>query len=151
MVNVSAVGRSLTINTASAAGRQQFGSARSLQLHLASRNGRTQVRIYEDLTNSAGQWFIGLGVGAGVGTSALVGGLAGGLTHSGPIVVGAIGMWIATVFSTCRAIFGRTVRKRDLELQDILRRVIARAEQVLVDRRAVNRVDEATRARLPRG
>ena len=151
MVNVSAVGRSLTINTASAAGRQNFGPVRSLQLHLASRHGRTQVRIYEDLTTAAGQWFVGLGVGAGTGLSALIGGLTAATTHSPPLVVGMIALWLGTVFGTCRAIYGRTVRKRDAEMQDILRRVIARAEQVLDERRAAKRLGDASRPLLPRG
>jgi hypothetical protein len=65
IVNVSAVGRSMTVNTAIAAGRQA-GQQRAFQLTLTSRNGRTQVRTYEDLTNVAMGWFMGLGVGRGV-------------------------------------------------------------------------------------
>ncbi len=139
MVNVSSVGRTLTINTANAAGRQ-MGTVRALQLHLASRNGRTQVRIYEDLTNTAGQWFLGLGLGAGTGLSAVVGGLTAGATHSPPLVIGAVVAWLGTVYSSCRAIFGRTVRQRDAQLQDILRRVIGRAEQILEEKEGLKRL-----------
>ena len=140
MVNVSAVGRSLTVNTGSAAGRQNFGSVRSLQLHLSSRNGRTQVRIYEDLTQTAGQWFVGLGVGAGVGFSALIGGLTAAATQSPPLVIGMIGLWVGVVYSSCRAIYGRASRTRDAELQDILRRVIGRAEQLLEEKEGPKRL-----------
>ena len=137
MVNVSSVGRSLTINTANSSGRQM---GRALQMHLSSRNGRTQVRIYEDLTNTAVQWFVGLGVGAGTGLSALVGGLTAAATHSPPLVIGAVLMWIGTVYSSCRAIFGRSVRQRDAQLQDILRRVIGRAEQILEEKEGLKRL-----------
>ncbi|MBL0169786.1 MAG: serine/threonine protein kinase [Gemmatimonadaceae bacterium] len=140
MVTVSAVGRSLTINTTHAGGRQ-MGSVRALQLHLTSRNGRTQVRVYEDLGNTAGQWFAGLGIGLGTGVSAMVGGLAANATHSPPVVIGAVVLWIGTVYSTCRAIFGRTVRKRDTQLRDILRRVIARAEQILEEKAGPKRLE----------
>ncbi|MEQ1693821.1 MAG: hypothetical protein ABMA00_21210, partial [Gemmatimonas sp.] len=149
MVNVNAVGRSLTINTASNAAGKGFGTMRALQLHLASRNGRTQVRVYEDLTNSAGQWFAGLGIGLGTGVSAMVGGAAGAATHSPLIVVGAIALWIGSVYGACRTMFGRTVRKRDDQLQEILRRVIGRAEQILEERQSPRRLEGASRPRLP--
>lgn len=139
MVSVSAVGRSLTINTANAVGTQS--GARSLQLHLASRNGRTQARIYEDLQMTAIQWFMGLGVGAGTGLSALVGGITAAVTHNPPVVIGAIALCIGTLYGSCRAIYGRTVRKRDAHLQDIMRRVVGRAEQILDEKQAPKRLD----------
>lgn len=139
MVNVSAVGRTLTINTSIAQGRQ-MGKVRALQLHLASRNGRTQVRIYEDLTNTATQWFGGLLPGLGLGFGALVGGLTSNATHSPPIVVAAIATWVATIYFAARKIYGRSARTRDAQLRDILKRVVGRAQELIEEQREPRRL-----------
>ncbi len=146
IVNVSAVGRSMTVNTAIAAGRQA-GQQRAFQLTLTSRNGRTQVRTYEDLTNVAMGWFMGLGVGAGTGMSALVGGLVANVTHSAPVVMGAIAAFLGGIYGTARYFYGRTAAKRDAQAQDVLRRVIERARQ-LQEERAAHEQLHASRSRL---
>jgi eukaryotic-like serine/threonine-protein kinase len=139
IVNVSSVGRTLTVNTAIASGRQA-GVTRALQLHLASRNGRTQARIYEDLTNTATQWFVGLGVGGGVSVSMMIGGITAALTHSPPLVVGAALSWAALSYAVARLMLGRTSRKRDAQLQDLMKRVVERARRTLDDRSAAPRI-----------
>lgn len=139
MVNVSAVGRTLTINTATSQGRQ-MGTVRALQLHLASRNGRTQVRIYEDLTNTATQWFGGLFPGLGMGLGALVGGLTANATHSPPIVIAAIAAWVVTAYFAARKIYGRSARRRDAQLRDILKRVVGRAQELIEQHREPQRL-----------
>jgi serine/threonine-protein kinase len=129
IVNVSAVGRTMTINTAIASGRQ--ANTRALQLNLTSRNGKTQVRIYEDLSNAAVQWFVGLGVGGGSAALAVAGAVVGNATNSAPLVVATVGVSLMAILGACRFMYGRSVRKRDAQLQDILRRVVAKSQQLL--------------------
>lgn len=129
IVNVSAVGRTLTINTAIASGRQ--ANTRALQLNLTSRNGKTQVRIYEDMSNAAVQWFVGLGFGGGSAILTITGGIVGGATHSAPLVMTAVGAGLVAIVGACRLIYGRSVKKRDAQLQEILRRVVAKARDLL--------------------
>ena len=132
MVNVSAVGRTLTINTSIGASRQG-GVVRAVQMNVTSRNGRTQFRIYEDLTQTAISWMVGLGVGAGTSLSALLGGIMANLTHSPPIVIGAVALMATLSFGTGRFFFMRSARKRDAQLQEVPRRVVARARTLAGD------------------
>lgn len=129
MVNVSAVGRTLTINTSIGASRQG-GVVRAVQMNVTSRNGRTQFRIYEDLSQTAVSWMVGLGVGAGTSLSALLGGMMANLTHSPPIVIGAVALMATLSFGTGRFFFVRSAKKKDAQLQEVLRRVIARARML---------------------
>ncbi len=149
IVNVSAVGRSLTVNTAIAAGRQS-GNPRAFQLTLTSRNGRTQVRSYEDLSNLAVGWFVGLGVGGGTSISALIGGIVGNVTHSPPLVLGAIALWVGVMYTGARTFFGRTSRKRGAQSEEVLRRVVERARALLDERAERERLGRARTPLLPR-
>lgn len=72
VVNVSAVVRTLTINSSIGASRQG-GVVRAVQMNVTSRNSRTQFRIYEDLSQTAVSCMVGLGVSAGTSLSALLG------------------------------------------------------------------------------
>lgn len=129
IVNVSAVGRSLTIRTAIASGRHSH--SRALQLNLTSRHGKTQVRIYEDLTNDATVWFLGLGLGGGSAVMALTGGVVGNATSSAALVVAGVAASFVAIYSACRFMYGRRVRKRDTQLQEILHRVVGKAQELL--------------------
>lgn len=129
-MNVSAVGRTLTIQIAGAPSAQP-GTVRTLQLHVASRNGRTTVRIYEHLAGVAGAWFGGILSVFGGGAGALVAGVTATATHSPAIVVGTLAAWVATVYVAARKLYGRSARKRDAELCDIFRKVVARAQDVI--------------------
>jgi eukaryotic-like serine/threonine-protein kinase len=133
LVSVSSVGRTLTINTSMTSG-QRNRSARMLQLTLASRKGLTLIRAHEDLTGSAVGWFVGLGFGGGTGALALGTGLVAAATHSPPIAIASAVAIIAGIFSAARALFGRTARKRDAEIQELLKRVVEKARTLLTDR-----------------
>lgn len=129
IVTVNAVGRTMTINTSMSVGRNAQG--RAFQLHLTLRHGRTNVRVYEDLTNVATQWFAGLGIGAGSAIFALVGAAVGTTTHSPELVIAALVPAMGSVWATCRYFYRRTVRKRDAQIREILRRVVLRAKRVM--------------------
>ena len=132
MVSASAVGRTLTVNTSGGPGRQGSGG-RAVQMNLTSRNGRTQIRIFEDLTMNAVQWMVGLGVGAGISLSIMTVGATAGITHS-PVLAASAGLAMElSLLSLGRFFFGRAARKRNEQLQEALRRVIARARTTMRD------------------
>ena len=112
---------------------RQGGVVRAVQMNVTSRNGRTQFRIYEDLSQTAVSWMVGLGVGAGTSLSALLGGMMANLTHSPPIVIGAVALMATLSFGTGRFFFMRSAKKRDAQLQEVLRRVVARARTLTAD------------------
>ncbi len=126
MVTVSAVGRTLTVNTGMTSA-QQGGSMRLVQVHVASRNGKTHVRVFENLGQVAGGLFAGLGVGGGVGVGVLVAELVGNATHSAPIIIASLLGVLGAGYAASRLLYQRTVKKRDAELRSLLQRVVQRA------------------------
>ncbi|MCA0374083.1 MAG: serine/threonine protein kinase [Gemmatimonadetes bacterium] len=125
MVTVSAVGRTLTINTV-VAGSGQGGIPRYLQITVASRNGRTQVRAFEDLGQLAGGLFGGVGLGGGVGVGAIVGALLSQGTRNGWLVLAGLLPVAAAAYSLARVWFGSSARKKREELEGLVRRIAER-------------------------
>ncbi len=143
MTTVSAVGRTLTITTGMPTGRQGV-SSRFLQVHLASRHGKTRVRVFEDLNQTALGLFLGLGMGAGLSGGMLSGGLVAGATHS-PVAALAVGLsGIAMALLLARTLLKREVRKKSTELESLLHRVVSTARRSMLMQAEENR-------RLPRG
>ena len=134
MVTVSAVGRTLTVSTAGGSGGRGPGkNPRMLQLHVSSRNGRTVVRGFEDLTNIAVGTFGGLMGGLGMGGGmAIMGSM---LAHGGGVV--AVGSWLsvlATSYGAARLIFVRSSRRKERELKETVERVVVCARRYVVRR-----------------
>jgi serine/threonine-protein kinase len=124
VVSVSAVGRTLTVNTVASSGRG--GMPRFLQVTISSRNGRTTVRAFEDLTQTAGGFMGGLGLGAGAGVGSLLSAITAGATHSPPLIIATLfGSMLAGVGAS-RLLFGRMSRKKQAELEALVRRIAAR-------------------------
>lgn len=128
LVTVSAVGRTLTITTGVPSNRNG-ATPRFIQIHLASRNGRTTVRAFEDLSQLAGGLFAGLGGGVGVGFGAMAAGLTAKFAAGPPVLAFvAIAAVVATAVGAARAIFGRLARARQDQLEKLVQRVIERAK-----------------------
>ncbi|MEP6765144.1 MAG: serine/threonine-protein kinase [Gemmatimonadaceae bacterium] len=141
MVTVSAVGRTLTVTSTATDGGGRQNRMRRMQIHLTSRNGRTTIRAFEDLTQVATAMFMGIGLGGtsilgtmsmGIIMSSTQNGRLAGLVFAG-IVISAV--------PVARLLFGRTARKREKELHDVLQRVVARAKESL---------EPVTQSKLPR-
>lgn len=126
MVTVSAVGRTLTVTTGMPTNRQG-GMPRFIQVHLASRNGRTTVRAFEDMSQLAGGLFGGLGAGVGVGGGAIMAGLIAS-SHGPPAMAfAAVAASVLSAVAAARFFFTRTAKSRQDELERLIQRVIARA------------------------
>jgi serine/threonine-protein kinase len=99
---------------------------RFLQVTISSRNGRTTVRAFEDLTQTAGGFMGGLGLGAGAGVGSLLSAITAGATHSPPLIIATLfGSMLAGVGAS-RLLFGRMSRKKQAELEALVRRIAAR-------------------------
>ncbi|MEP6835287.1 MAG: serine/threonine-protein kinase [Gemmatimonas sp.] len=131
MVTVSAVGRTLTVTAAGGGGGRNH-NPRRVQIHLTSRNGRTTISALEDLKQSALGLYMGFMLGGGFGFGFGATGAIIGATHNPVLGVAAFAGLMATAYGSARALFTRTSRKREKELYDVMRRVIARAQDSLV-------------------
>ena len=139
MVTVSAVGRTLTVTTGMPSSRQG-AMPRYVQVHMSSRNGRTQLRAFEDLSQMAGALFGGMGAGGGVGGGMLMGAIVGALTHSPPMVVAAVVGAIGAAQLGARYFFKRSSIKKSRELEALLRRLVERARRSMLSRNAQRQI-----------
>jgi serine/threonine protein kinase len=131
MVTVSAVGRTMTVTSAGGGGSRNH-SPRRVQIHISSRNGRTTVRAFEDLKNSAANLFVGISVGGGVGAGSALMGAVIAATRNPAIGFATMGATMAVGFGIARFFFTRSVKKREEELRNVLSRVVARAQELLL-------------------
>ena len=131
MVNVSAVGRTLTVTPTSIDGGGRNNRMRRMQIHLTSRNGRTTVRAFEDLSQLAAAMFMGIGFGG----SGVVGSMSIGIvmssTQNGRLAGLVLGGIAITAVTVARVLFMRTARKREKQLHDVLQRVVVRGRASL--------------------
>jgi serine/threonine-protein kinase len=129
VVQVSAVGRTLTITTASSGGGRRSSTPRFLQITVTSRNGRTTVHGFENLQQLAGAMFGGLMGGIGAGGGGMVMGMVMGATQNPAIAFPVWGATIATAYVAARALFWRKSGQRAEELQKLVQRVLAKARE----------------------
>jgi serine/threonine-protein kinase len=126
MITVSAVGRTLTATTGMPSSRRG-AMPRYVQVHVSSRNGRTRVRAFEDLSQMAGGLFAGIGVGGGVGVGMLFAGILAQVTHMPLLMIPAALGTMSVGGGVARLLFMRSSRKKQQELEALVRRVVARA------------------------
>lgn len=123
-VTVSAVGSTLTVNTAWGQNR----GMRFVQMHVQSRNKQTTLRVTENLTQLAGGLYLGLGVGGGIAGGVLTAGLMVNATHSPGLAIGSLVGVLSIAYSLSRWLYLREVKKRDAGLRALLERVVERAQ-----------------------
>ncbi|MFP5353882.1 MAG: serine/threonine-protein kinase [Gemmatimonadota bacterium] len=140
---LNTIGRSVTWTS--------FGtpaSQRKLQLTVSSRNGRTVVRGFEDLSQLMGGIFGGVigGVGGGAGTAAF--GVAMALTKGAVLIAAPAFVGVAGgAYALARGIFTTMSRRRERVLRNAVERVAQRARACIEDRRLPRTTDPR---RLPR-
>ncbi len=128
------IGRTVTWTAGSAV--TQGGVQRKLQVSVSSRNGRTVIRAFEDVSQLAGGIFGGIagGVGGGGGAASIAITLAvtkGAFLVAAPVFAGVV----AGAYGLARAIFVHTSRKRERALRTIVERVALRARECIAARR----------------
>ena len=134
IVSVSVVGTTLTVETAAMA--THGASQRKVHVRVASKNGRTTFRAFEDMEPIAAAlhmtWGIGVGVGCGILLAAWVARLAdgSGIAAILTLLVAMFGSHVAA-----RIMLLRIVRSRSRELRATLQKIITQAEESMTVRR----------------
>ncbi|MCC6772579.1 MAG: serine/threonine protein kinase [Gemmatimonadaceae bacterium] len=135
--NVNSIGRSVTW-TAYASPTSQ----RKLQLSVSTRNGRTIIRGFEDLSQMTGGIFGGITGGAGGG----IGGATFGLTMAatnGAVLIAAPAFFavVASAYGAARLIFGRMSHARERQLRSAVERVTLRVRECIEARQLPRTTD----------
>ena len=128
------IGRTVTWTAGSAV--TQGGVQRKLQVSVSSRNGRTVIRAFEDVSQLAGGIFGGIagGVGGGGGGASIAITLA--VTHGAFLVAAPVfAGFVAGAYGLARTIFVHISRKRERALRTIVERVALRARECIAARR----------------
>lgn len=143
--NVVSIGRSVTWTS-----YVSPTSQRKLQLSVSTRNGRTIVRGFEDLSQLSGGIFGGITGGAGGGIGGATFGITMGVTKGAILIAGpAFAAVVATAYGAARLIFGRMSRTREQALRRAVERVAIRVRECIAAR-AVGPGSDAERRRLGR-
>jgi len=130
MMTVSAVGRSMSITTTITSTKN--ATARPMQINVSSRNGKTNIRASEDLSQAALATYLGITLGLGMGTGmAAMGGVLIA-THNGALAVATLAGILSAFYAGARVIFTRSARKRDEELQRVVQAVALKAREYVV-------------------
>lgn len=125
--NVNSIGRSVTW-TAYASPTSQ----RKLQLSVSTRNGRTIIRGFEDLSQMSGGIFGGVTGGAGGGIGGATFGITMGVTKGAFLIaVPAFAAVVAAAYGAARLIFGRVSRQRERQLRTAVERVTQRVRECI--------------------
>lgn len=123
-VAVTVVGNTLTVNT-SRAGMQPGASSRVVHVHVASRNGRTELRLYEDLSQCALTMHVGAAIGAGLGLGSIVAAwVAKGTETSGATGVAVLLLSMVMSHIGARLLFANTFARRRRALEEMAGRLV---------------------------
>lgn len=133
--NIAVIGKSVTWTPWAA---MNPATQRKVQISVSSRNGRTVVRGFEDLSHMTGQIMGGVtgGVGGGVGGAAF--GITMGATKSLLIAAPIFGAVALGAYGLARGIFAYVSRKRERELRSAMDRIVNRVRECLAARRLAN-------------
>jgi serine/threonine-protein kinase len=132
LANVNVVGRTLTVTTGG--GQRQSSMPRVVQVQVSVRNGRTMIRAFEDLTSTSGGLFGGVGFGAGMGLAPLAFGLTIKFAHDPILAAAGAAAAFLSAQGLARLLFGKTSRKREQTLRELVERLARLARTELADR-----------------
>lgn len=121
---VSQLGRSFSWTSARAA-----SSTRGLEVAVSVRAGRTRITAQEGLATLIGGIFGGIGGGVGGGGTGMIAPLGAALL-GGVGVALIIPVWLAGVYVGARVIYRRSVQARARELEDLVDRLAALAQEL---------------------
>ena len=122
------LGRTLSWTLSSANRRH---SARSVQVVITPRGGRTTIRVEEQMGTLVGGLFGGAaGVGSGLSGPAI--GIGVGVLHSGVATIGMVGAVLSGAYLVARTIYGRVTNRRGEQLQTLMSRLAAHVASTAV-------------------
>jgi serine/threonine protein kinase len=126
---VSQFGRSFTWAAVRAGANS--GVRRNLEITVSIRGGRTRITVQENLANVIGGVFGGIGGGMGGGGMGPILGILGGALHLGPVTVVFVPIWLGITYATARYVYRRMTGKRAAELERLVNRLAALAEELV--------------------
>jgi len=127
---VNTIGRSVTWTSQVSPTTQ-----RKLQLSVSTRNGRTIIRGFEDLSQLSGGIFGGITGGAGGGIGGATFGITLGVTQGAVLIaLPAFAAIVASAYGLARVIFVRLSRTRERALRTAVERVAMRVRECIAAR-----------------
>ncbi|MBK6489638.1 MAG: serine/threonine protein kinase [Gemmatimonadetes bacterium] len=135
--NVNSIGRSVTWTSYASPTSQ-----RKLQLSVSTRNGRTIIRGFEDLSQMTGGIFGGITGGAGGGLGSATFGITMGVTN-GAVIIAAPAFFavVAAAYGASRLLFRRMSRERERQLRSAVERVTLRVRECIEARQLPRTTD----------
>jgi hypothetical protein len=130
---VATVGRSLTWSSSwqmMGYGRRAVG--RMAYVSISVRHGVTTVRIEEQMKGLARQLFGGIMGGLGGGSGGIFMGIGAGIFQSIGAAFGLWGMGIGASYLLARHLFGRSVRRREREMHELMNRLVDHVSETVV-------------------
>ena len=131
---VSQLGRSFSWTSA-----RGPSSTRGVEVAVSVRAGRTRITVQESLGNLIGGIFGGVCGGVGGGGLGLV--IPAAALAGSAAAVAVIPLWLAGVYAGTRVLYRRTVASRSRELQSLLERLVALAQELTPGRPALRQGD----------
>ena len=137
---VSQLGRSFSWTSA-----RGPSSTRGVEVAVSVRAGRTRITVDESLGNLIGGVFGGMGGGLGGGGMGLVIPLSAAVLGA-PALAVMVPLWLGSVYAGARVLYRRNVRRRRLELEGLMERLAALAQELTPGQPALR---AGERRRLP--
>ena len=75
----------------------------------------------------------GITMGGGFGGGSVLVGIIMGTTHNGALALAGIASTLTIAYTLSRRLFGRSSRKREREVRDVLARVVRRGKELVAD------------------
>ncbi|HVM42447.1 MAG TPA: hypothetical protein VMT77_03020, partial [Gemmatimonadales bacterium] len=137
---VSQLGRSFSWTSA-----RGPSSTRGVEVAVSVRAGRTRITVDESLGNLIGGVFGGMGGGLGGGGMGLVIPLSAAVLGA-PALAVMVPLWLGSVYAGARVLYRRNVQRRQLELEGLMERLAALAQELTPGQPALR---AGERRRLP--
>ena len=104
-------------------------------MSVSVRAGRTRIIARENLGPLIGATFGGIcgGLGGG-GMGPFIGITVGALHLTGLTLLGIVPVWLGGVYGLARTVYGRSVRRRELDFQQLTDRLAALTEELIRER-----------------
>ena len=110
-------------------------SPRDLEIAVSVRGGETRITVQENLSTLIGAVFGGIGGGMGGGGMGPIIGITMGALHLPGVALAMIfPLWLATTFTTARAVYRYNSRKRMRELEALAERLAALTGDLIGER-----------------
>lgn len=108
---------------------------REVEVSVSVRAGRTRITARENLGPLIGATFGGICGGLGGGGMGPFIGITVGALHLSPVaLLGIIPIWLSSVYGFARTVYGKSVKRREQDFQQVTERLAALTEELIRER-----------------